>query len=239
MKKCICAVIAVILGASAMLASPPKKAIPLVIGGDTAIVVKTLPCTVTAPAGADLYFWKLPAGVVASGDENVLTVTAAPSGDSTIGVTSITFNITVDKDGKVTKTKISDTGSIVLTNGLKPPAPPTPADPFTASLQTAYNADTDTDRAASLAFLVSSYKLLASQAPSRTDLATSAAFIAWAKTVVQAPAPVGLGTDKLKTLRTAIAAEYASAWGTTSAPLTPANAQVEFAKIANGLAGVR
>jgi len=110
-------------------AAKKKAVIPLMIEGDTVIVVKSLPCTVTAPAGADLYFWSLPDAVKGTAEDNVLTVTAAPAGDSTITVVAVTIAIAVDKDGKVTKVTKKDAGSVILTNGMAPPTPPVPPEP--------------------------------------------------------------------------------------------------------------
>lgn len=215
---------------------PPKKAsIPLVIAGDTQVVVKTLPCTVTAPAGADFYFWNLPDGVKGTAEEGALTVTAAPSGDSTITVTAITFTITVGKDGMVTKTKKSDQGTVVLTNGYVPPPPPTPADPLTAAFQTAYNTDTDADRAKSLAFLQGVYKGLPDAAQKRPDLKTVADYAAWIKTTVA----VGLQPTQVKSLRTAIGAEFAKSWGTANVPLANVDATAELIRVSQALAGVK
>jgi hypothetical protein len=118
-----------------------------------------------------------------------------------------------------------------------PPMPPTPTDPLTSSLQAAYAKDTDTDKAASLAFLQNVYKGAAAQAMVRPET-TNAGFVAWLKTAVEAP-NVGLTPTQVKNLRTAIGAELQSAWGPTTAPLTAVQAATELNKIANALQGVK
>lgn len=241
MKRHILAVIAILLGACAMFATPPKKEVPLKVDGDTVLVLKSLPCTVTAPPGADLYSWSLPAGVTGTALDNVLTITAAPQGASTINLTTITFLITVDKDFKVTKTKVTDKGCVVITNGMQPPpppVPPTPTDPLAAKFQIGYNADADADRATSLAFLQSAYKGMAAQAGAKSDLKTNADFVKWMKAVVEAPG-VGLTADKVKSLRTAIGAELAANWGTATKPLAAADAASELSRVSNALSGVK
>lgn len=124
-------------------------------------------------------------------------------------------------------------GSVVTLTLAAPPV-----DPFTAALQTAYNADADADRAKSLAFLQSAYKLMAAQAEKRTDLKTNADFVKWMKTVVEAPT-VGLTLGQVKSLRTAVGVELASAWGATVAPLSGASAAAELNKIATALGGLK
>lgn len=240
MKPLRYAVFALLLLACPAWATP-KKVIPLVIAGDTVVVVKSLPCTVTAPAGADLYFWTLPTGVVGTTDDNVLTVTDAPFGDSAITVLAVTITITVDAKGVVTKTTTKDNGSVVLTNGVVPPPPPVPADPLTAAFQAAYALDTDANKATSLVFLAGVYKGLAGQVGARTDLTTNALIVAWMKTAIQSPplaAGVGLTSTQMIQLRTAIGTELAKSWGTATVAVAPADAATELLKIANALAGV-
>lgn len=118
-----------------------------------------------------------------------------------------------------------------------PPTPPAPTDPLTQALQSAYNKDVDADRAKSLAFLQLAYATMATQASTRTDN-TNATFVAWMKSVVEAPG-VGLTVNQLRNLRTAVATELQSAWGTNPAPLTAANAAAELTKISNALKGVQ
>lgn len=118
------------------------------------------------------------------------------------------------------------------------PDPPPPSDPLTKAFQDAYNQDKDADRAKSLAFLQAAYAAMANAALTRTEK-TNAAFVAWMKTVVEAPG-VGLTQPQVKNLRTAIGQELSRAWGgTVLTPLTPANAAAELGVVAKALAGVR
>lgn len=87
-------------------------------------VVKSFPFTVTAPAGAGLYFWTYPAGVQAADKGDVLEVINAPKGSITISVKSISAKL--DKDGKFIgfDTKF---GSVSFAIGEVPdPKPPEP-----------------------------------------------------------------------------------------------------------------
>lgn len=96
-------------------------------------VVKSFPFTVTAPAGAGLYFWTYPAGVQASDKGDVLEVTNAPKGAMTISVKSISAKL--DKDGKFIgfDTRFGSTsfaiGDVPIPPDPKPPIPPDPNKP--------------------------------------------------------------------------------------------------------------
>ncbi len=79
---------------------------------------------------------------------------------------------------------------------------------------------------------------MAAQAKSRTDLKTNIDFVNWMKSVVEAPT-IGLTAGQIKRLRTAIAAELGRAWGANTAPLAPADAAAELARIAGALQGVK
>lgn len=74
--------------------------VPLAVTGDTITTVRTLPFKVTAPAGADIYIWRYPAGVKATKDGNVLTVTAAPDGELTVEIDTITADWSAKKLGQ-------------------------------------------------------------------------------------------------------------------------------------------
>ncbi len=145
---------------------------------------------------------------------------------------------TADKDGP------SDPAICTVVIGDAPPGPtppgptPVPVTPLTKTLQAAYALDSDIDRVDSLAFLATTYKGLATRALTQTTLKTNADFVKWMKTYVEDP-DGGLKTAQVKNLRTAIGKELASAWGTASAPLAPADAAAELASIAKALSGVR
>ncbi len=70
------------------------------------------------------------------------------------------------------------------------------------------------------------------------NLKTNADFVTWMKSVVESPGN-GLTAGQIKGLRTAIAKELGSSWGANTAPLAPADAAVELAKIATALSGVK
>ena len=106
----------------------PPKLVPLRVDGDTVLVVRSLPCTVTAPPGADFYLWECPPGVTAAPKDNVLTVTAAPAGQHRVLVTTITFDL---PEGKKPE-KRKEIGETTLQVGAVPgprPQPDTKPDP--------------------------------------------------------------------------------------------------------------
>lgn len=111
----------------------PVKAVPLKVEGDTVVIIKSLPCTITAPLGADLYSWQYPSGVEATAVENVLKITKASNGNHKISVTSVTIEIDFDKKSKKV---IRDTGETTITIGSlpKPPDPPEPPTPDISEL---------------------------------------------------------------------------------------------------------
>ena len=118
-----------------------------------------------------------------------------------------------------------------------PPLPgPTPTD-LTATFEVAYKADGPD--AASLGTLTSLYSGMVYLAPTKTDLKTTADAHAWISGLVQA-APTGLGTDKLKNLRTAIAAELTKTFGpdTSTTPVDLNALSKELGVIAAALKGV-
>ena len=99
--------------------------VPLDVKGDTVIVVKKLPFSINAPTGFDLYFWKTPPGVVAVEKDNVLEVSAAPNGSTT--VTLQTLSIDWDK-----KKTVKRSGLVTFVVGDVPaPKPVDPANPDT------------------------------------------------------------------------------------------------------------
>jgi len=120
-----------------------------------------------------------------------------------------------------------------------PPTPPTPADPLTAALQAGYNLDTDSDRAASLAFLQQVYAGMVSLVPGWTDVKTNADALNKIKGAVQAPG-VGLSATQVQNLRKAIAADFVAKFGTVgTTPIALPALATEVAAIANALKGVK
>jgi hypothetical protein len=87
-------------------------------------LVSSLPFTVTAPAGAGLYFWTYPPAVTAQDRGDSLVVTAAPRGELQVGVKMISAD--VDKDGKF-KGFLTRFGQVTFVVGEVPgPGPPDP-----------------------------------------------------------------------------------------------------------------
>lgn len=118
-----------------------------------------------------------------------------------------------------------------------PIVPPVPSDPFTASLQAAYTADTGTDKAASLAFLQGVYKGMA--ASLKPGMKTNADAAAWIAGTVQSPG-VGLTVTQLAGVRNAIGADVATALGTNGAtPIDTTKLTAELTKISTALQGVK
>ncbi len=145
------------------------------------------------------------------------------------GTTTLTVDANSD-NGPVDKLSVT-----ITVGNPAPPVPPTPSDPFTAALQTAYNADTGTDKAASLAFLQGVYKGLAA-APATVN--TVADGLAWMKLAVeQSPKNAGgLTPIQLAGVRKAIATDLSTAWSTGFTQTTFAT---ELNKVYNALSGVR
>lgn len=98
----------------------------VVIIKEDATVVQSFPVTVSAPAGAGLYFWVTPTGVVAIDKGDVLEIVSAPKGQVVISVKAITADL--DKDGKF-KGFLTKFHSLTFTVGDVPG--PTPPDPVT------------------------------------------------------------------------------------------------------------
>jgi hypothetical protein len=144
---------------------PPSRAMPLDVKGDTITFVRAFPATITAPAGADFYFWSFPEGVKATAADHALTVSAAPQGTHRITVTAITYKIDFDKK---TKEIIKDTGEVEINVGAgpKPPEPPAPTG-LVKALRDARDASAGTpaERAEQMAKLAALYR----QAPALLD----------------------------------------------------------------------
>lgn len=223
-----------LLLAGSALADP----IPLKVEGDTVLVVKSYPCTVTAPAGADFYHWSCPDALTASAVDNVLTIKAGPpSGTFTVGLTTLTFVIDFKSE---TKTKVKNTGETVLQVGVpKPPPPPEPEDPLCAKFQAAFDADHG-DPAAKLAAvksLAALYTQAVSFAGSLDAGATAGDLAAKIKAAGSTLVPAGVVAG----VRAAIGQEIAGAFN-LNAPLTDASrkqAAELFAKIAAALSKIK
>lgn len=91
-------------------------------------VVSSFPFSVTAPAGAGIYFWTYPAGVQAVDKGDKLEITSAPKGELTVNVKAIT----ADWEAKKFVTKFGTVTFAVgeVPPGPKPPVPPGPDPPI-------------------------------------------------------------------------------------------------------------
>jgi hypothetical protein len=116
--------------AGPLATQPPHKAEPapapvptppgLTVDGKYTLTVTEMPFKVLAPAGADLYFWRVPSAWTAADDGATLTVTAAPAGAATVGLQTVT----IDWAGK--KTLKGNYSLAVAVGGTPPPQPPGP-----------------------------------------------------------------------------------------------------------------
>ena len=104
-------------------ASAQKKSIPLVIDGDTQVVVKKLPFKITAAPGNDVYVWSFPDTVSAEEvSDGVLLITKAPKGTFRVSV----VGMKVDFE---TKKVLKDRGVIEVVVGVAPGPTPDPDPP--------------------------------------------------------------------------------------------------------------
>ncbi len=124
-----------------------------------------------------------------------------------------------------------------------PPTPPAPVDPLTKALQTAYALDTDSDRAASLAYLQVVYAGMSVAVPS--TIKTNSDAVAWIKAKVDSAAltpqgkRVGLSPTQLVNLKKAIGAEMVAQFGTQAAlPIDVTALAAELVKISTALANL-
>lgn len=108
-------------------------------------IVSSFPFTVQAPAGAAFYFWQFPSGVVATDKGDVLEVTAAPNGPTTVSVKLVA----ADWDAKKFITQFGAV-SFAVGGVPDPPEPPTPPDDgvyvpvdLMSSIQAAYALEPD------------------------------------------------------------------------------------------------
>lgn len=121
----------------AVAAAPPierksVKAVPLKVEGDTVVVVKSFPITITASAGAGYYSWKVPTGVTYTESFNILTVTAAPKGSHKITVDAISGRLGPDKvmvEFMVDRGETTINVGVDVTPPKPPPDPDVPPDP--------------------------------------------------------------------------------------------------------------
>lgn len=135
-KRAPLAFLAILLSAGFALAQ--QATIPLDIrGGDVKVVkvdkvivvkvdltvVSSTPFTISAPPGAGLYFWTLPAGVSGTDKGDTYEIASAPSGQITISVKAIAPNL--DKDGRFTGFK-TEFGSVTFAMGGVPAPPVVP-----------------------------------------------------------------------------------------------------------------
>lgn len=208
----------------------------------------TLPAAKTGVVGRNVYLcptttctpplkWRLSAGLqqdteIALRDPLAIAVYSDVAG-----------SYTVDCWGAVGG-QASDIATCTVTiNSLTPPAPPVPPAPpapsaLTVTFETAYNLDTDLDRATSLEFLQGVFEGMAQQAPTWTNVTTVAQASAKIQSIVEAP-NVGLTSTKLVNLRKAIQAELVSKFGSTgTAPISITALAAELNVIAQALKGV-
>lgn len=122
--------------------------------------------------------------------------------------------------------------------GVPGPPAPTPVDLFLKSLQDAYDADSAADKSAALSFLKASYVGMAANL--KPGLGNNANALAWMKSVVEAPPPIGLKDNQIVGVRKAIDVELSAAMGTVGAtPLDEAKLKAELAKIGDTLGKVK
>jgi hypothetical protein len=115
-------------------------------------LVTSFPFKLKAPEGGAAYWWTLPLGVKGTEANEVLTITAAPKGDVTIGIKILVVDFEKKKVFNETGTLTFAVGSVTPIPPDPIPVPPGPAPtPLTATFQVAYNADLDPDKAVKLA----------------------------------------------------------------------------------------
>ena len=96
----------------------------LAVKGKTVTVVTALPFDVVLSSPADLASWRVPSSWKYEEGDGKITVTSAPDGTATVGVTTLVVEF---KDGKLVKTKASH--SLEVSIGTLPTPTPTPPDP--------------------------------------------------------------------------------------------------------------
>jgi hypothetical protein len=101
-------------------APAPAPPAGLTVDGKYTLTVTEMPFRVLAPTGADLYFWRVPAGWTVADNGDSLTVTAAPAGAATVGLQTVTIDWTNHK------TLRGNYSLSVAVGGTPPPQPPGP-----------------------------------------------------------------------------------------------------------------
>lgn len=96
----------------------------ITVEGETRLVVSKLPFTLKAPAGADIYLWRLPDGWAGTDKDQSFVVEKAPAGVGSVSVLSIS----IDYANKKT-TKTTHTLKVELQTGPAPPDPKPPDPP--------------------------------------------------------------------------------------------------------------
>lgn len=108
------------------MAQTGRGQIPLDVKGDgvkTVVVVQKFPFTVSAPSGAALYFWSVPAAATWTDRNDSIEVLSAPRGEFTVNVKAVF----VDWDKKKIVTQF---GAVTVSVGDGPgPKPPDPVPP--------------------------------------------------------------------------------------------------------------
>lgn len=150
---------AVLSLAGGLLPAAPSssRSSPLKIDGDVIVVVRSLPCRVVAPEGADFYQWSFPDTIKAAASDSVLSISAAPKGTHKVTVLMVTVEIDFEKKSKRIR---KESAEIEVTVGEqpKPPEPLPPKDPLVESLRAAYAAETSPEKAKHLEALASLYR---------------------------------------------------------------------------------
>lgn len=142
MKK----IIFLFLLCSICFAQSPEKPIPLVIEGETIVVVKNFPFKIIASPGADFYSWSIPDSLKSSSLDNITTITNGSKGSYKISVTSITIDIDFEsKKKKIIKTNQEIEVNIGEVKPPEPPLPPVPIDPMVKSFRDAFLVSPGTD----------------------------------------------------------------------------------------------
>lgn len=134
------------------------RSAPLKVEGDTILIVKTLPCNVIAPEGADLYQWSYPDSLKVTIQDNVLTISNAPKGTHRVSVLMITLVVDFDKKSKKV-TKESSSVEVNIGDIPKPaPDPLPPKDPLVKALKLAYDSETSGDKEKHMKALAAVYE---------------------------------------------------------------------------------
>lgn len=199
--------------------------LPLDVKGESVKIITSVgstPFTLSAPAGADLYFWQYPPGIEATDKGDTLEVKTAPNGEVTFSVKTIT----VDWAGKKLNTKF---GSRTVTLGGVNPGPgpgpgpgpnPPPATDLSAAVKAAYSADPDPNKSKYVTPLSRSFTQLAGQVNSFNTWSTL--WSAWSKIKLDNGLPAGSLSTESWTIWNDMAVRWPDSKDANStAPLTP------------------